>query len=161
MQEDLSVDILFSKLAEERKTGELLPLAKDFYKKTEEYIEKESSGENSETKAKQIENFKKLLSEIREKRIQKILIYLAYSKKLPSSVPEEEELLYSEIKKQISNISNPQGSKNLKVRIVADIPEVVIQTGGKIGPFSKNQIVEVSDKNELDFLLNNKLCEII
>lgn len=161
MEDELSVDYLFSKFQEERKTGELLPLAKDFYKKSEEYIKKEMITEPNETKTRQIENFKRLLTEIQERRIQKILIYIAYNKKLPTLVPEEEENLYSEIKAQISNAYVIQGAKVPKVRMIADIPEVVIQTGKKIGPFSKNQIIEVSDEAELEFLLNNKLCEII
>lgn len=152
---EISAEGLFSSLQNEKKTGELVALPKDFYKKVEHYIKIDlQNGEDPKTA-----NFKKLLANLRERRTQKLLIYLAYNKQLPTQIPEEEEELYNRIRKLLENTGNPE--KIRKIKILSELPELMMPSGEKLGPYKQNQIIDITKTNEVEFLLNNKLGEII
>ncbi len=156
--EELTPEVLFEKLQAEKKTGELLTLPIDFYQaaeKEEKRLELNSTFENKHY----LENFKKLLNQLKERRIQKVLIYLAYNKQLPQPIPKEEEDIYNKVKELISGESKVKPSTKIKINI--DIPEIITPKGSKIGPFSKGQIVEMEDNSEVEFILQNKIGEII
>lgn len=134
----------------------MIPLAKNFYKKAQEYAITVSAEQNPQV----AQNYKKLLASIKERRSQKLLIYLAYNKQLPTQMPDEEEALYNKIK-VLLNEKEDQIEKARKVKIETEMPELFMPNGGKIGPFKQNQIVELSNESEVAFLLNNKLGEEI
>ena len=144
-------------LQAERKTGEVIPLPANFYKEAQrQSIQIEAHEAGAQHKA----NFKKLLETLRERRLQKLLIYLAYNKQLPGQMPEEEGQIYNKIKGIIS--SNSDASEKLKkLRITTDLPELVMPNGSKTGPYKQNQSLETGDDYETEFLLNNKLAEPI
>src|SRR5437660_698882 len=155
---ETSIDSLFSMLQAEQKTGEILPLPKTFYKSIQKQLD--SFPESSDKEGQHNKNFRKLLTNIKEKRLQKLLIYLAYNKQLPSQIPDEEEEIYLKIKKTLEKgIEHTQRLK--KIKIATEMPELVMPNGNKIGPYKHNQVVELEDANEADFLLNNKLGEPI
>lgn len=145
---------LFSILSKEKETGELLPLPTDFYQQIESLILSLSS---SDVPKQEEANLQKMVAQLKEKRRQKILIYLAYNRPLPRPVPQEEENLYNEILK----ILNKDASKTsvFKVKILTDLPEIVTPEGKKLGPFSKDQVVELTDRKDVDFILVNKIGE--
>ena len=152
--DDERIEELFDKVDKEKKTGELLPLPKDFYKRVREKIYVSSRTNNagfSTTSAT------KLVESLKARRIQKILTYLAYGKQIPVPVPEEEELLYTQIKKLVEQ---EQGNKNkIKIKIVSEIPEISTPYGKKIGPYKQNEIIETNDKQDIEFILNNNIGE--
>ena len=154
--EDVVVD-LFGKLQEEKKTGELLQLHSDYYIKLNKHIETKNDifFENGKDK----ENIIKILSSLKKRRIQKILVYLAYGKPLPSQIPIEEEDLYNQIKKIINkeHVSNP----TTKIRINVQVPEIITKEGTKLGPYKQNEIVELNKKEDINFILSNKIGEIV
>jgi hypothetical protein len=145
MEDDIS--IIFSKFSEEKKTGELLPLPIDFYSRY---------GNNTNDESR--ENKNKTISALKAKRMQKILVYLAYGRPLPQQVPEEEKHIYQEIKKLISQ-KTKEDTKKLKILI--KIPEIITPEGQKIGPYEKNQIIETSNNSNVEYILKNKIGEII
>jgi hypothetical protein len=152
---DVAVE-LFAKLQEEKKTGELLQLQSDYYVKLDKYAEtkKDNLFENGKDK----ENIIKILSSLKKRRIQKILVYLAYEKPLPSQIPLEEEDLYNQIKK-ILNKEHVSNSVT-KIRINVQVPEIITKEGTKLGPYKQNEIVELNKEEDINFILSNKIGEI-
>ncbi len=161
MSDSVNFDLLFDVFQEEKKKGDIQPLAKDFYIDALEYIKKlEQGGNGSVETIKKIENFKKLLVGLKERRRQKLLIYLAYNKSLPEKIPFDDEQLYIKLKNTL-NEQNSGEIKLLKLKINSDIPQIITPNGSKLGPFNQNQIIEVNNHVDLEFLINNKVGEII
>jgi hypothetical protein len=157
--EEITSELLFEKVQAEKKTGEILPLSKHFFEDAEEYIKNIEKQQTDPQKTQYINNFKKLLSMLKERRMQKILIYIAYNKQLPSYSTIEEEGIYERIKKLLTE--NSVKPTLTKVKILSDIPEVITPEGNKIGPFKQNQTIELESENDTDFILKNKLGEIV
>jgi DNA replication initiation complex subunit (GINS family) len=147
---DFSVEKLYSILKEEKMTGELLPLPENFYSKADSEMPRQTNNEEEE-KAKI--NYERLLGQIKRKRTEKVLLYLAYNKGLPHPVPDEEKELYAKVTQMITD-----AGATTKVRILNDTPELTTPTGRKIGPYRKDQITEAT-KEEYEFILKNKLGE--
>ena len=162
MNKKEKLEDLFNKLAAEKKTRELLPLPSNFYESiiiidSEEIEKKEDINEENLNK-----NLEKLINNIKKIRTQKILLYLAYDRRLPSPIPKKEENLYIYIKDIIN--SSSFNIKNNKIKINNNTPELITPEGNKIGPFKKGQYIEIQDidnKNEVDFILKNKIGELI
>ncbi len=162
MNKKEKLEDLFNKLAAEKKTRELLPLPSNFYESiiiinSEETEKKEDINEENLNK-----NLEKLINNIKKIRTQKILLYLAYDRRLPSPIPKKEENLYIYIKDIIN--SSSFNIKNNKIKINNNTPELITPEGNKIGPFKKGQYIEIQDidnKNEVDFILKNKIGELI
>ncbi len=159
---DISINLLFNILSEENKTGEVLDLANDFYPSA--YSELSKLEENTDA-AQQAKNFKKLLDTIKTKRFQKILLYVAYNKQIEVHVPKEEQTLYKEaltlIGKHSQQINSNEQIQKTKMKITSDLPELLVPNKGKIGPFKQDQVVELADIKEVEFLSNNKLATIL
>ncbi len=161
LTELLMFDEVFYLFQEERKKGDLKQLPREFYKSTQEYINKlEKTTENRDEEDKKISNFKKIISGLKERRRQKILIYLAYNRSLPEKIPFEEEQLYIKLKNTL-NENGANEPKFLKLKINSNMPEIITPKGNKMGPFNQNQIVEVSNDTDLEFLIKNKVGELI
>jgi DNA replication initiation complex subunit (GINS family) len=155
IEEEVYTEALFAKLDEERKTGTLLPLGKDFYEEIEKEIKKQEKegGRKAET-----QNKKTTLNKLRSKRTQKILVYLAYNKPLPSQVPAEEEALYYQILKTINKEVPPP--KTAKIKILIKIPEIITTKGNKLGPYQEGEVIQVEDPDDAEFMVNNKIGEV-
>ena len=121
--EILTASQIFEVLEKEKATGNLLPLDQDFYRKAEDYISILKNSGNE----KEVSNIEKLVKQLRHKRQQKLLIYLAYEKPLPKPMPAEEETLYNEILKILNK--NDEQIKVTRIKILADLPEVITPEG--------------------------------
>ncbi len=153
MGSEISAEQIFTKLLQEKKTGELTPLEADYYSDAEKHLKKLKAESDSE----HFENFKKMLISLKQRRRQKLLMYIAYSKPLPAPVPEDEETLYNEIQQLVSK-SIPQ-AKISRIKIKNAIPEVLTAKGKKIGPYKQGDIVELMDDDDAEFLIKNKIGE--
>ena len=151
--DSVSTEEIFAVLERERRTGELLPLGRDFYSKNQIETEESETG----TAGKQKENHDRLIESLKAKRLQKILTYIAYGRNLPAQIPEEEERLYI----RINNIIKEEkaGNKKTKIKITSDMPELITPGGKKIGPFVKDSIISPESEKETEFLIENKLGE--
>ncbi len=155
MSGENGTSVLFAKLDSEKKTGELLPLPADFYKTIEQEIGKASADPEN----KQRQNAMRTLAALRARRTQKLLTYLAYGKQPPQQLPQEEESIYNEVKRILNKESKPQ--KATKLRILMKIPEIITTSGQKIGPFSSGDIIISEDSKDVEFMISNKIGEIV
>ena len=153
MEADFSVNSLYNLLKSEQKSGEVISLQKDFYLKIEEKLKAYGSTNGDEYK-----NIQKVVNSLKERRKQKILVYIAYNKELPRPLPLEEEDLYIQIK-NILNKSNSE-PKPSKVKIAKTIPQIVAPSGSKLGPYEQNEIIYIYDRADAKFIVENKLGEI-
>ncbi len=149
MPSSITAEEIFSILQKEKKTGELLPLEPDFYKKAKVGESMAGASENG------AENFRKVLLLLREKRTQKILNYIAFGRSLPHPTPEEEERLYIRIK---NIITEEEKSTGTRLMVFEDTPEIITPEGKKIGPFHKNEIVEAG-MPDAEFMINNNIAK--
>lgn len=148
----ISAEELFNVLRNEKKTGELQPLPKNFY----EQAAKTATGAETKEGGQQ-QSVQKAINAIKERRTQKILIYLAYGRTPTAPMPLEEEELYNQIKKILKSESN--NIKATKIKITAHIPEIITTTGNKIGPYEQNEVIELYDKEDVKFIVDNKIGE--
>ncbi|MEM0149009.1 MAG: hypothetical protein QW346_01970 [Candidatus Micrarchaeaceae archaeon] len=158
--DEVNFETLSEKINEEKKTGEILPIQKDFYMRAEQYLSLLDKESGNEIVALQAQNFRKLLRSLKERRIQKILIYLAYNKKITTMLADEEAEMYKAIKKLIDEATDG-AEKAKKIKIITNTPEILMPDGSKIGPFTQNQIIETDNQAELEFILKNKIGEEI
>jgi hypothetical protein len=155
----MSAELLFSVLQQEKATGELQQLRHDFYVQVNSFLNSLASNRDSEDQARQAENTKRMATSLAEKRRQKILLYIAYNKPLPAIVPAEDEKLYNDIRGLLA--SGNSNAKISKLKINSDVPEVLTAQGRRIGPFRQGEIVEVSDGSDIEFMIKNKIGEIV
>jgi DNA replication initiation complex subunit (GINS family) len=153
MESEITVSNLSSVLKNEQKTGEISSLAPDFYMNIRSKIK------NIEVNSDEYKNLSKLMNAIKEKRIQKLLVYIAYNKDVPKPLPAEEEDLYIQIKKILTDSSPEQ--KHVRIKITHSIPQIVTSTGSKIGPFEQNEIIRTDNISDVKYLVENKIGELI
>lgn len=150
----VTTEELFSKLSEEKKTGELLPLPETLYEVAETPPPEDQTPDGN---LKQQENKKRILAALRARRIQKILTYIAFGRNLPHPIPKEEERLYIRIKRIVEE--GNEGHKTTKIKVLVNTPELTTPEGKRIGPFEKNMLIEVENQQDLEFLIKNKIGE--
>lgn len=143
---DFSEEELFDVLKQEKARGELMPLPKDFYRR---FSQNERASQN----------ISKTLFSLKEKRTQKLLVYMAYGKQLPQPLPAEEEEAYNRIK-QILKKENADKTST-KIKINTDLPEILTPNNSKLGPFKQNEIVELREPQDIKFIIENKIGEIL
>ncbi len=164
MAESITYNLLWEALQKERASNSLQLLQKGFYEDVKEFITQEKEKKNkTEEEAAQIANVERLVNEIFEKRKQKIVLYVAYKKPLPNPIPEIELDMYKKINDLFNNTklfeSSEQKTSTNKLRVTIEkLPEVFLPSGTKIGPLEKGQIIEINDKNDAQFLIDNSLC---
>ncbi|MCL4387969.1 DNA replication complex GINS family protein [Candidatus Marsarchaeota archaeon] len=164
MAETITYNFLWEVLQKERSSNALQLLPKNFYSDIGEFIEgtKNEIAKNEEAGI-QIANIERLVSEIFDKRKQKVALYVAYKKPLPNPITDIETDLYNKMMELYINtkIAGPKETKTQQNRlrvIIEKLPEVFLPSGSKIGPLEKGQLIEVQDKNDSKFLIDNSLC---
>ncbi|MGC8478405.1 MAG: hypothetical protein ACP5NE_00545 [Candidatus Micrarchaeia archaeon] len=158
MEENLSYEILWQASYKEKKTNELQTLPKTFYEDINAYLISLKGDEELETKR----NAQKLLSELIEKRKQKILIYIAYNKPLPQPSIEIEQEFYEKVstifKAEVFDKTAAKHAKEETLNVVKDIPELLLPSGKRIGPLKKGDLLPVVDKEDAEFLKAAAIC---
>jgi DNA replication initiation complex subunit (GINS family) len=158
MADDMSYDYVWRLFQKEKQTNQLLQVNRNFYDDVAEYLKLSESNEQQKT------NIEKILVGLFEKRRQKILLYAAYNKLLPQPTSEREQEFYKEIV-QISEkyniaFSKVQNRSNKLLRSINDIPEIILPSGKKFGPYKKGEIIEVQGADvDGEYLLKNSICE--
>lgn len=159
---EFSYEVLWQTYQKEKRSNELQLVPKTFYDDMRAFMKAmaESSAQTDETRI-QKDNASRLLNGIFERRKQKILVYAAYGKPLPGPVPQREAELYEDATKLMKAETlgfAKEGETDQRLRSMQAIPEIILPSGGKIGPFEKDQVIEIKDKNDRDFLVNSKIC---
>ncbi len=155
----ITTELLFSALQKEKSTGELMPLQQDFYAEVERFLSALEAKMRDVESRNTAENARNVFAALRERRKQKLLLYIAYGKQLPTSLPIEEEGLYNEIINVLNQTA--QRPKPTRLRILADVPEVLTKTGKKIGPYKRGEVVELFDSSDAEFVAENKIGEVV
>jgi hypothetical protein len=151
-------DVLWQAHQKEKNATELQPLPNNFYKDMNEIIAKIDPQDHSNPKLK--ENSARLMNELIERRKQKILIYVAYKKHPPQSNLPEEEAFYTsllEVTKTQNFIGGTKSATRLKV--LNELPQISLPSGSQVGPLSKNQIIELNNREDIEYLTSNGVCE--
>lgn len=146
----------------EKQSNELQLIPKSLYEDADILINK-LRGEKTEEAGTEADNAQRLINYIFEKRKQKIMLYAAYGRPMPGPSPQEEEEFYNEaleiLKSRRLKTARPKEIKTLKA--LQKIPEIILPSGNKEGPFEKDQLVEIksSNKEDINFLINNGICK--
>lgn len=135
----------------EKNTSRLTKMNDSFYNEAGELVSQTSNQEEKN-------NIVNTLSFLKEKRMQKILIYLAYDKAIEEAATHEETELYIKIK---NLIKKNKISQSTKVKINMDVPQIITSKGNKLGPYSKNEIVEMNEGDDVKFIIENKIGDMI
>lgn len=134
-------------------------MQQDYYSSAIHFISLLEADSRNEESRNTAENAKNVFAALRERRKQKLLLYIAYNKQLPASLPVEEESLYNEITNLLNQ--NAPKPKPTRLRILSDVPEVLTKTGKKIGPYKKDEVVELFDNLDVEFVAENKIGEVV
>jgi DNA replication initiation complex subunit (GINS family) len=159
---EFSYEMLWQTYQKEKRSNELQLVPKTFYDDMKVFMKAiaESSAQTDETRI-QKDNAARLLNGIFERRKQKILVYVAYSKPLPGPVPQHEAELYEEATKLMKADTLglvTEDKIEQRLRSTQALPEIILPSGGKIGPLDKDQVVDVKNKDDRLFLVNSKIC---
>ena len=165
MDSKVAYQFVWDILQKERSSNMLQILPKEFYADIKEEIKNIKSQKITEEQELALQNIQKITQEIFEKRKQKILLYVAYKKQLPSPAIKEEQELYNKIAEVYANAklwldsSQRQEPQKETLRVIIDqLPEVFLPSGRKIGPLQKGQFVEAENDIDKEFLISNGLC---
>ncbi len=162
LNDDLSYDILWQAYQKEKQSNEIQLLPKTFYDDMKAFINDSFQNDTNEETKIQRQNAVRILNSLFERRKQKILIYAAYGKPLPSSTTQQEADIYEKvlkiIKSDISEGSVSGKKENTPLKSKLSIPEIILPSGNKIGPLEKEQIIEIKSKEDVNFLINNGIC---
>ena len=192
MQETLTYETIYDILRRERAKQELQKLDKDFYQNVNNYVkDKLSTLESQRQKSsifaqketekteKQLDNIKKILKELYEKRELKITqLALSYAKTkdlkdLPDLLPEEKMIFDSltkilkdsreDIMDTIIN-GKPKGIKTdpeaKLIRFIQAVPKFMADDDNEYGPFEEEYVALLPSK-VVDLLVKNNRAELI
>ncbi len=165
---ETTYDTLWSVLQKEKQTNELQLLPKNFYVDVQASIKTFDRKDITEEEQSTKKNTERLLYELSERRKQKILIYVAFRKTMPQPAMQEELEFYSKIVEFTKQSTLPASGDasigaNAKphqaLKSVQSMPEIILPSGRKVGPFEKGAIVDVASEEDINFLIANTICE--
>jgi hypothetical protein len=164
MENGIAYEFLWQVIQKEKQANELQVLPKTFYQDVAVFLknfDKKDLGDEDATIKK---NTLKMINDLYERRKQKILIYVAYKKPIPQpAIPQELEFYNKAVELASANRLDIDGQngKNIIMRSLQAIPEIILpHSGKKVGPFEKDQMVEIgNDEEDIKFLINNTICQ--
>ena len=159
MESENFYDFLWQVWQKEKVSNELQEVPKEFYEDAVEFIAgiKKDDEQNKTTKNNTI----KILYNIFELRKKKVLLYIAYKKTLPQSIPKLDMSLYNQIFETYNKTELNLSSERNNFIILQQIPKIILPSGAQIGPLNKDDTVNIKDEDDKKFLLNNNICKKI
>lgn len=163
MVETITYDYLWQAYQKEKQTNQLLLVPKTFYEDSFEFINNLKSTKDHDPAI--VENAARLLNDFFDKRKQKILIYIAYNRQLPQPISNNELEFYNKtlqiVKSEKLDLIVQQKNNIQTLKSIKDIPEIILPSGNKIGPLTKDQIVSTTNEQDRKYLMENTICEQI
>ena len=162
MTSKMTYDYLWELNQKEKQTNQLLSISKSFYTDALTFINSLNPTDDATASTKS--NAINILTGIFEKRRRKILVYVAYGKPLPQPISDMEQEFCNQVQdilkvNKLDNI-NIKTADKVSLRSLKDIPEVILPSGNKTGPFKKDQVIELgSYESDIEYLLSNAICE--
>jgi DNA replication initiation complex subunit (GINS family) len=161
---NIEYEMIWQIYQKEKQSNELQLIPKTLYEDVVILIN-ELKKQKTEDTDLQVSNAQRLINSIFEKRKQKILLYVAYGKQMPGQSPRQDEELYNEVLAVLKSkqLSTAQVEEQKTLIAIQKIPEIMLPSGNKEGPFEKDQLVNVKSrsKEDINFLINNNICKEI
>lgn len=161
MTNEITYELLWQVCQKEKQTNELQNLPRSFYTDVLSFLKNIDKKDSTEDETDMAKNTRKLLTELYERRKQKILIYVAYKKQIPQPPIREELTFYDKLISIVrgTQLESSKTEKNVStLKSAQSIPEILLPSGNKIGPLEKDQLVEIRNEEDIKFLLNNTIC---
>ncbi len=167
MGSDITYETIWQITQREKQTNELQLLPKTVYGDIQSLLTSLNTKEPTEEEVSIRKNVMKLIGELYERRKQKILIYVAYKKQLPQPAIQREVDFYNKAlelanrnKFEVGTAQPEQRSDIQLLMSLQTIPEILLPSGKKAGPFEKGQVVEMANNEEdIKFLITNTICK--
>ncbi len=156
----MTYDIIWQTYQKEKQTNRLFPLQTDFYSEAKRLITAKNTNPDIENTKRT--NITHIISKIKEKRTQKILLYIAYNKQIETPIPLEETNLYNKLIQILTESQNITINEMQiqKLNVLQTIPEIFLPSGNKTGPLNKSDKIQIENKSDKEFLITSMLCEL-
>jgi DNA replication initiation complex subunit (GINS family) len=153
----LTYDSLSRVVAQERNSKTLTKLPDDFFNDAKLYIESKSKVSGAKEDAWEIDNAKRLLSdmlEMRERKIMTLAIYFVRSGVTPGNLAAEENDFFAAMvaglrqfadRKKLMVEGRPESRWTLAM--LADIPQFLDTSLRKCGPYRKGDVATLSEEH--------------
>lgn len=152
-------NVLWQAFQNEKKTNELQHLPKNFYTDVIGFINNYNPNQIIGNTPNIKENAIRLVTGLYDKRKQKIMLYVAYGKQISQNqIKEEMEFYNNLVSLNKSSKINFTKNNDHSLKVLNDIPEIILPSNSKIGPLSKNQIISIRDADDKEFLITNSIC---
>ena len=156
-------DLLWQVAQKEKQTSELQLLPKTFYDDISVFLQTLDKNESSDEDQTIKKNTTKLLNDLFERRKQKLLTYVTYKKPIPQPAVQSEQEFYNSVLEIIKNTklntTQPNKTPSQTLKSLQSIPEILLPSGKKIGPLTKDQIINTCEsKEDAEFLVSSALC---
>lgn len=161
----VNFDSLRNMLLAERSQNSLERVKEDFFDQCTAFVSLQEGflGESfSLEQARVVENSKKIIGELKDVRLRKILFKALKdfegSSINSSGLAAGEKELYSSLVSLLSLYNKKEEKAQVKVRVLSDLPKIQAPDGMAYGPFSAGETVRL--KQEIaDLLLEKKIAE--
>ncbi|MEM4254824.1 MAG: hypothetical protein QXR53_00645 [Candidatus Norongarragalinales archaeon] len=147
----VNYDFLRSVLSSERSQSGLEQVKEDFFLQCAGFLKVQEDGlrENfSIEQAKVLENSRKIVAEVKDIRLRKILFKafkdLEAGTVNSSGLSSEEKEFYRSVLSLLSSYKQDKRIEGVKVKVLVDLPEMQSPEGGSFGPFSVGQIASLN-----------------
>ncbi|MDD5023459.1 MAG: hypothetical protein PHU63_04785 [Candidatus ainarchaeum sp.] len=152
----------------ELENGSLASLDENFY--SEAFLllksKKEESKEGSTVAVREYENLKRIISTIRSKREEKILLMALRSEKSSSGLITQEKEIFDQVHDIINEYRGRAFSESdikpavQKIKMLKDLEQYKGADSNLYGPFKKGEILSIP-KAEIEWLLKENIAEKI
>ncbi len=147
----VNYDLLRNMLSSERSQNQLEPLNEDFFGKCEGFVgvqEKILKDNFSMEQARVLENSKKIVGELKDLRLRKILFKslrdLETGAINSSGLAVEEKEFYRSLVSMLSEYKRKQEKKEMvQLKVLVDLPKLQAPDGSEFGPFSAGEAVSI------------------
>lgn len=164
----VNYDFLRNMLSSERSQSPLEQVKEDFFSQCSGFLKLQEAALQqgfSVEQARVLDNSKKIVAELKDIRLRKILFKafrdLEAGTVNSSGLSSEEKDFYRSVLSLLSQYKQKGFvEEKVKVRILADLPEMQSPEGGAFGPFSSGQIAAL-DKAFAELLLQKNAAEKI
>jgi len=164
----LDYDSLRTILLQERSQSSLEPLKEDFFDQCSNFVDLQErllKEKFSLEQAKILENSKKMVGELRQVRLRKILFKSLKDFETnainSSGLTADEKEFYRSAVSLVAEYAKKSGGKTQsKLRILVDLPKIQTPTGETCGPFSAGQTAVLGEE-AAELLLQKKVAEKI
>lgn len=154
----------------ERESAALVQLSEDFYGELSNFLDskrKDAMESRSLLKMREYENLKRIISSIKTKREEKIVLMAVRGEKSTAGLTAEEESLLGELSRVLDKSrkgflteEKEDSQKEKVIKILSDVERYKGADNQQYGPFREGEEVTLPEK-EIEWLLKSNLAEVV